>query len=59
MLDLEIIPERSLRCENNWEFILGKNKSFSSISSVSFNLVVNNRIANKIYSKNYQLKMEK
>lgn len=24
MLDLEIIPERSLRCENCWEFILGK-----------------------------------
>lgn len=24
MLDLEIIPERSLRCENCWEFVLGK-----------------------------------
>lgn len=27
MLDLEIIPERSLRCENCWEFILGKYKA--------------------------------
>lgn len=27
MLDLEIIPERSLRCENCWEFVLG-NKYF-------------------------------
>lgn len=26
MLDLEIIPERSLRCENCWEFVLGKYK---------------------------------
>jgi hypothetical protein len=26
MLELEVVPERSLGCEN-WEFILGKQKS--------------------------------
>lgn len=25
MLDLEVIPERSLGCPEKWEFILGKN----------------------------------
>lgn len=32
MLDLEVIPERSLGCPEKWEFILGKNSVLFSLS---------------------------
>lgn len=39
MLDLEVIPERSLGCPEKWEFILGKNFVIFSLSFFSFFLL--------------------